>query len=66
MLMSEDKTTIRFRDLYQLWQFAQAIKSTSMEIRTNELLLICDCSREDLRLVAKFGGTVIHTEALIH
>lgn len=59
--MSKDKIAIRFDNLYHLWQFAQAIRARSMEIRTKELLLICDCHEEDLQLVTKFRGTIMET-----
>jgi len=62
--MSKDKIAIRFQNLYQLWQFAQAIHARSIEIRAKELLLLCDCSEEDLQLAAKFGGTVMQPEAV--
>lgn len=61
--MSKDKFGIRFHNLYELWQFAQAINVRSIEIRAKELLLLCDCSEEDLQLAAKFGGTVMKPEA---
>ena len=57
--MSKIKVVIHFNNLRQLWQYAQAIEARSIEIRTKELLLICDCTEDDLKLIEKYGGTVV-------
>lgn len=59
--MSKKKLAIRFPNLYMLWQFAQAIQAKSIEIRTADLLLFCDCSEEDLKLVEKYKGAVMES-----
>lgn len=62
--MSKDRIVIRFHNLYELWQFAQAIHATSIEVRTSELLLVCNCSDEEAQLAAQFGGTVMTKETV--
>lgn len=59
MFMSENKIEIKFKTLYQLWQFAQAIKSNSIEIKTQDCLLICNCSKEDMSLIEKHNGSIV-------
>ena len=54
--MSKEKIAIQFSNLHQLWQFAQKIKASNIEIRTRDRLVICDCSEEDLQLVKKYEG----------
>jgi hypothetical protein len=65
--MSKNKVTVRFRDLHQLWQFAQTIKARSIEIIPDKLLLLCECSEDDLRLAENFGGQEVqHTAKAVH
>lgn len=57
--MSKERITIKFNSLHQLWLFAQNIKARNIEIKTHEHLLVCDCTDDDLPLIAKHGGRKI-------
>ena len=57
--MSKNKIVIRFKSLYELWQFLQTIKTPSVEIRIKERLLICECSNEEIQSAVKYGGEII-------
>lgn len=57
--MAKSKHIIRFQNLYQLWAYAQVIHALSIEISSSEMLLICDCSEEDLQMLSEFHGEVI-------
>jgi hypothetical protein len=57
--MSETQTMIRFPSLHKLWQFAQRIKCTSMQINTLDKTLLCNCSEQDLALVPVYKGEIV-------
>jgi hypothetical protein len=59
--MANNKIVIEFRNIHQLWSFAQRIKALNIEIFTAEKILICDCSEEDLTLLQDYAGTVVKT-----
>jgi hypothetical protein len=57
--MSKKKLVIRFKNVQQLWGFAQKIHATNIEIITSTMTLICDCSDSDLELLSQFKGEII-------
>jgi hypothetical protein len=57
--MSKKKNVIKFKNIYQLWAFAQHIQAYSIEIIASEMVLICDCSDHDLEKLSRHGGEVI-------
>lgn len=57
--MHKTKITIAFRNVEQLWNFARRIKAIDMEINTQDKILTCDCSVEDLNLLEEYGGVVV-------
>lgn len=56
--MSKQTVTIRFKNIAQLWQYAQAIRCHSMEIIAAEAILICECSETDIAMLTQYGGLV--------
>lgn len=57
--MSKQNVTIQFKNIVQLWQYAQLIKCYSMEIITSQMILICECVEADLTMLPQYGGLVI-------
>ena len=57
--MSKSKIKIKFHNIYQLWAYAQIIHANNIEIKASEMVLICDCSDEDLQLLSKYHGEII-------
>ncbi len=57
--MSKTTVTIKFKSLNQLWNFAQIIQSSSLEIVTKDCMLICDCSEADLKLLNSFDAIIV-------
>lgn len=57
--MSKKKITIAFKNIYQLWNFAQKIRASNIQIITGDMILICDCSDSDLELLTQYNGHVI-------
>jgi|GEM_PF-2556210 len=53
------KTIIAFKNVRQLWNFAQKIHAANIEIITSDMILICDCTDEDLKLLPQYDGKVI-------
>lgn len=60
--MSKTKTCIVFKNIHQLWKFAQTLNASSIEIITSEKILICECSEADLALLAQHGGEIKESE----
>lgn len=67
-IMSKKKVVIKFKSIYQLWAYAQAIQAYSIEIIASEMILICDCSDKDLRLITEYEGLIVenYTPAFSH
>ena len=61
--MSKKQTYIQFGNLFQLWQFAQTLNVRSIEIRTSDKLLICECSQADLQFLHHYHGKIIEQES---
>lgn len=58
--MSSKETRIRFGNLYALWNFAQSIRVTKMEINTRDRILICHCTEVEISLaIDKYGAEVL-------
>lgn len=57
--MSKQEVTIQFRNITQLWQFAQSIRCHSMEIIAAERILICPCSESDIAMLEEYEGHII-------
>lgn len=64
--MSKNKFTIAFKNIYQMWNFAQKINATNIEIITTDMTLICDCTDEDLKLLSKYNGEVVRDYSPVH
>lgn len=60
--MSKKQTYIQFENLFQLWQFAQTLNVRSIEIRTGDKLLICECSQKDLQFLHRYRGKITEQE----
>jgi hypothetical protein len=60
--MPKNKILIQFSSIHLLWQFAQRIGATNIEINMRYKTLLCDCSAEDLELLPLYKGTVIQHE----
>jgi hypothetical protein len=61
--MSKNRNCIVFKNIHQLWSFAQKVRSNSIEIITSEKILVCDCSEDDLAIVAQYGGEIKEMKA---
>jgi len=59
--MAKSKVLIRFSSLHQLWRYVEQIRAVNLEINTKSLLLICDCSANDLDLLSAYSGEVVKT-----
>lgn len=57
--MSRQKIAIAFKSVEQLWSYARKIKAVDIEINTSDKILVCDCSKEDLSLLAEYNGMVL-------
>jgi len=58
--MSKKKIVLQFPNLQILWNFAQTLRSSSLEINTNNKTLTCACSDTDIALaIEKFRATVV-------
>jgi hypothetical protein len=57
--MSKSKIAIAFKTVDELWSYARKIKAIDIEINTTDKILICDCSKEDLLLLAEYNGIVL-------
>lgn len=58
--MSKKEIRIRFDSLYALWNFAQSIHITDMEINTIDKVLICHCTEVEISLaIDKYGAEVL-------
>ena len=57
--MSKKISTIAFKNIRQLWNFAQRINATNIEILTSDMILICNCTEEDLKLLSQYGGKIV-------
>ena len=53
------KITIAFKNIRQLWNYAQKINARNIEIISADITLICDCSETDLFLLPDYDGEVI-------
>ena len=47
------KTTLRFPNVYMLWQFAQTVQATSIEINTVNYTLTCNCTENEVAAAIK-------------
>lgn len=63
-IMSKKKIVIKFKNIYQLWAFAQHIQAYSIEIIASEMILICDCSEHDLNLLSHYAGEIIEKQTV--
>ena len=63
--MSRSKIAIAFKTVDQLWSYARKIKAIDIEINTADKILICDCSKEDLLLLAEYNGIVLEEYKLL-
>jgi hypothetical protein len=48
--MSTSKVTIRFTSLTNLWAFRLAIQANEFKMNLAELTIICECSKEQIKL----------------
>lgn len=53
------KITIAFKNIRQLWNYAQKINARNIEIISADITLICDCSETDLSLLPDYDGELI-------
>ena len=60
--MPKNKILIQFSSIHLLWQFAQSIGATNIEINMHQKTLLCDCSANDLELLPLYNGKVIQHE----
>lgn len=60
--MPKSRILILFPTIHLLWQFAQRIQAVNIEINTQHRTLLCDCTAEDLKLLAVYEGVIIETE----
>ena len=60
--MSTSKVTLRFTSLTNLWAFRLASAMNKFEMNLAELIITCECSKEQIELAIKeFKGKVIAT-----
>lgn len=57
--MSKKKIAIRFKNIHQLWAYAQQIRATSIEIITSDMILICNCTEKDIEVASQYNGEII-------
>ena len=64
-VMPKRQTLIQFPSLQLLWQFAQRIQAVNIEIHTEAMTLLCDCSEGELSLLSDYQGKVIEPNGLL-
>jgi hypothetical protein len=57
--MPKKQTLLQFLSLQGLWQFAQTLQATNMEINTREKTLLCECSEAERVCLPEYGGKVM-------
>ena len=63
--MPAKKVTLIFPSLPQLWNFAQAIRASSIEIISATSTLTCDCNDEDIKLAKEKYGAIVRDDRTV-